>query len=505
MKKKFSRSLLAWFCAVLLPSFALAQAPAASEQQPNIVILKLDDLTKPNAKFRRILDFLKSRNIKATAGIICNSLEKPNEAYYSWIKELNDSGMVEFWLHGYDHRQWKDTDGKDLMEFKGVPYEKQKEAITKSQELAKTKLGFPFRTFGAPFNAIDDAALKVLSEDPDLKVLLYGKPEQASQVPGLMIMDRTAMNIENPLFVPNTARVEHDLKILGPKREYFVLQGHPEQWDEARIAEFGKMIDYLCSQGVIFTTPYEYYLHQQDPAAHPLPAPAVPGTPITASAPPLSEATAKPSAPVKPTSTLSANTATSNAVVLGDNMLTNGGFEEGSRGWSIFAPPDAQGADAKLDTTGEGAHEGGLAGIMSCSSPVRFAIVNFVKGTSFVVGDRYRISAWVKAGADFQAQPGTPGFVVRVSMFRDETGSQGGTDGLFYVGLKGAVNGPDTSVFNDQGVPTEWTKVEGVFEIVPDTVRVNACAFIWKGAGTLYVDDFRLEPVDKTTPLSVQN
>lgn len=490
-----------------MPSFALAQEQApATKPEPTVVILKLDDLTRPNTKFRRVLDFLKSRNIKATAGIICNSLENPNEAYYAWIKEVNESGMVEFWLHGYDHRQWKDAEGKDLMEFKGVPYEKQKEAIMKSQELAKTKLGFPFRTFGAPFNAIDDATLKVLSEDPDLKVLLYGKPEQAGQVPGLMIMDRTAMNIENPLFVPNTARVEHDLKILGPKREYFVLQGHPEQWDEARIAEFGKMIDYLCSQGVIFTTPYEYYLHKQDPAAHPLPAPAVPGAPITASTPPLSDtAPAKPSAPVKPAATPRANKATSDTVAPGDNLLANGGFEEGSRAWSIFAPPDAQGADAKLDTSGEGAHEGGLAGVMSCTAPVRFAIVNFVKEVDFIPGDRYRVSAWVKAGADFQAEAGSPGFVLRVSMFTDATGSQGGSEGLFYVGLNGAVKGPDTSAFRDQGVPTEWTKVEGVFEVVPDTVKMNACAFIWKGSGSLYVDDFRLEPVAKTTPLSVEN
>lgn len=505
MKKYSKYCLPGMLCAgMLFQNFATARA-AEEGKKPNVVILKLDDLTKPNTKFRRILDFLKSRNIKSTAGIICNSLESNNEAYYSWIKELNDSGMVEFWLHGFTHKQWKDAEGKDVMEFKGVPYEQQKQAITRSQELAKTKLGFPFHTFGAPFNATDETTLKVLSEDPDLKVFLFGNPAQAALAPGLMIQDRTAMNIENPLFVPNTARVEHDLKILGPKREYFVIQGHPEQWDEARIAEFGKMIDYLCSQGVIFTTPYEYYLYKQDPAAHPLPAPAVAGPPIAANSPPLSEIQAKAPAPVNAGSPKSADKPAAASEPDDGNLVANGGFEEGARGWSVFAPPDARGADAKLDVTSENPHTGGQAGAMSCTGAVRFAIVNYVNGTNFVPGDRYRISVWIKAAADFQPDPGTPGFLVRVSMFTDTAGTQGGADGLFYVGLSGAVKGGDTNSFKDQGVPTEWTKVEGVFEVAPDTVRMNACVFIWKGTGTLYVDDMRVEAVDKATPLSVGN
>ena len=276
MNFSLSLATLALICiGVLLPRFAAAQAPEENKK-PNVIILKLDDLTKPDSNFRRILDFLKSRNIKATAGIICNSLEKNDEVFHSWIKEANQSGMVEFWCHGYDHKQWKDAEGKDVKEFRGVPYEQQKEHLVKCQELARARLGFSFHTFGPPFGATDAATLKALSEDPDMKIFLYGPPAQAAHLPGLMIMERTAMNIEYPIFVPNTERLEHDLKELGPKRECIVIQGHPDQWDEARNAEFGRMIDYLCSQGVIFATPYEYYLYKKDPAGHPLPAPAKP-------------------------------------------------------------------------------------------------------------------------------------------------------------------------------------------------------------------------------------
>lgn len=481
------------FLTVVLISTALAQAPAQeTEKKPNVIVLKLDDVTKASPNFTRILDFLEARNIKSSAGIICASLEGNKTAYSNWIKERNERGMVEFWCHGLDHKRWKDADGKDLMEFKGTPYDQQKQHFERCQELAREKLGFPFHTFGAPFNATDETTLKVMSEDPEMKVFLYGNPAQASLVPNIMIMERTQMNIENPLFVPNAQRVEHDLRIMGPKREYFVIQGHPDQWDETRIAEFGRMIDYLCSQGVIFTTPYDFYLYKQDPAQHPLPAPSVPGAPIETKALPPTPGVAPAASKSPPDSS-------------GNNLLSNGDFANGMAGWSLFVPPEAQGGEPKFDLTSEEPREGGQCAVMSCTSPVRFAIVNYVQGMKFAAGDRYRVSGWIRAGKGFEPENRTPGFIVRVSMFAGEGTTQNARDGLFYLGLNNqAVRGPDVSIFNGQGVPETWTKVEGVFEVAPDTVRLNVCAFIWKGTGRLYVDDFRLESVDKSTPLSAE-
>ncbi|CAN5795008.1 hypothetical protein BH09VER1_BH09VER1_19400 [soil metagenome] len=500
MKNSLPRTLLLFLLgsAVLLPTRSQAEA-APGEKKPNVIILKLDDLTRVSPNFNRVLDFLKSRNIHASVGIIANSLEGNKEPYFAWIKERNESGLVEFWFHGYDHKMWKDASGKDLQEFKGVPYEQQKEHFVESQALAKEKLGFAFRTFGSPFNGSDEATLKVISEDPDMKIFLYGLPTQASAAPNVMIMDRTPMNIENPTFVPNTERVVHDLQALGGKREFFVIQGHPDQWDEPRMAEFGKMIDYLTSQGVIFATPYEYYQYKQDPAAHPLPVPAVPGSPIAANSAPLSELKppARPAAP-KPAG-LTAPSGSSEPA--GENLVANGDFENDKVGWSVFSPPDSLGGMPTLDVAGDGPHGGSASGAMSCTSPVRFAIVNFVNGT-WTEGDRFRVSAWVRASSDYQPQSGTPGFMVRVTMFPHEGSSIAPEDGLFYLGLNKATKGPDTGGYNDQGVPTTWTKVEGVFQIPAGTARLNVCGFIWKGSGTLFFDDFRLEPVDKSVPLS---
>lgn len=498
---KIPRTLLALLLGstALLPTHA---AQAATDKKPNVIIIKLDDLRSVSPNFKRIAEFLKARNIKGSFGIIASSLEGDKQPYFDWIKEQNAGGMLEFWFHGYDHKMWKDASGKDLQEFKGVPYEVQKEHFVKSQALAKEKLGFAFQTFGSPFNGFDEATAKVLSEDPDMKVFLYGPPAQASLMPNIMVLERTQMNVENPIFVPNTAQVKHDLEVLGPKREFFVIQGHPDQWDEPRIAEFGKMIDYLCSQGVIFATPMQYYQYKKDPAGHPLPAPAAPGAPIEAKSAPLSDvkaaaAAAKP-APVAPKS---GTAITKPAEAAGDNLVTNGDFEDGKKAWSVFAPPDSQGGAPSLEVTGDDPHTGGACGVMSATSPVRFAAVNFVTN-KWTAGDRFRVSAWIKAGADYQPQSGTPGFMVRVTMFPPDGVTIAPQDGLFYVGLGKATKGPDTGAYNDQTVPTTWTKVEGVFQVADGTDRLNVCAFIWKGSGNLYIDDFRLEPVDKSTPLS---
>jgi len=233
--------------------------PLAQEAPAPFVILKLDDLGSVTPRWQKVVDHLKEKNVKASIGIVCNSLEGDKPSYYAWIKELHESRLVEFWNHGLTHREWQEG-GVKMQEFKGTSYEQQKANFSRSQQLGVEKLGITFRTFGAPFNAIDENTLKVLREDPSMKVLLYGKPSQAASVPNLMILDRTTMNIESPIFQPNAEQVENDYRKLVGTRNCFVLQGHPNQWDDARFKEFVKLLDFLKEQGVTFTTPYEYYL-----------------------------------------------------------------------------------------------------------------------------------------------------------------------------------------------------------------------------------------------------
>lgn len=194
------------------------------------------------------------------------------------------------------------------------------------------------------------------------------------------------------------------------------------------------------------------------------------------------------------------------ATASAQNLLTNGDFEDGKKGWAIFAPPEAKESNPQLEVV-DGGREGGHAGQMSCDAPARFAITNYAKKGLFSPNQRMRVSAWIKAGEGFQAEANTPGFTVRVSMFTDGEGPQGGLasaqDGAFYIGLNGvAIRGNAVGPMNGQGVPAEWTKVEGVFESSPDVTAMNVAVFIWKGSGKLLIDDVVIENVDESVPLS---
>lgn len=211
------------------------------------IVLKLDDLmTRTDSippAWKRVTDFARERNIKLSIGIIANSLEGDKPVYFEYIKELRRSGVAEFWFHGYDHRQWKE--GEVLMqEFKGTSYEHQKEHFVKSQRLAQEKLGFTFSIFGAPFNGFDENTSRVLQEDSDIKIFLYGKPGDKSS--GKIILDRVfGVNIEDPTFIPNVDKFIAGYVSKAKGRRVYVIQGHPGNWTDERWAGFVHIVDFL--------------------------------------------------------------------------------------------------------------------------------------------------------------------------------------------------------------------------------------------------------------------
>src|SRR3989442_461566 len=76
-------------------------------QKPPVIIIKVDDLRQVNGRvpgaWLRLVDFLKSRKIKASIGIICQTLQDATPQYAQWIKDQQASGQIEFWFHGWDH------------------------------------------------------------------------------------------------------------------------------------------------------------------------------------------------------------------------------------------------------------------------------------------------------------------------------------------------------------------------------------------------------------------
>lgn len=74
----------------------------------------------------------------------------------------------------------------------------------------------------------------------------------------VMILDRIwDVNLEKSVGNPDfnafvTGYAKH------PDREYFVLQGHPNPWNDAKFEEVTKIIDFLIAQKAVFMTPSEF-------------------------------------------------------------------------------------------------------------------------------------------------------------------------------------------------------------------------------------------------------
>lgn len=243
---------------------------------PVPVVLKVDDLSvrgngTVSERWKRITDFAIERNIKLSIGLIAKSLEGDKPAYSAYLKDLQKSGLIEFWFHGYDHGVHKEGDaGKDYAEFSNRPYEEQKRRFAISQKLAVEKLGAAFTCYGPPgggntpaSDADWDASARVMAEDPAMKLWLYPKAldERGAKLQSagkVTILDRVyQVNIEQPLFVPNPGKFIEAYVKYSAGRRYFILQGHPDQWDEARWNAFVKLVDYLQQNQIPIITPSE--------------------------------------------------------------------------------------------------------------------------------------------------------------------------------------------------------------------------------------------------------
>lgn len=254
-------------------------APAARAQTPPPahivpVVFKLDDVRTNDRgylsdRWRRLGALARERNIKLSLGVIADSLEGDKPAYFDWLREMHDSGLIELWFHGYDHGV-RTVGDQEAPEFTARSYEEQKERFAKSQELAKRKLGFAFQAYGPPgggklaaSEADRDATARVLAEDPDMKVWIYPSPMDAlgkslNDEGKITVLDRVwQVNIEQPLFLPNSEKFIAGYNKHAANRRYFVIQGHPAKWDDARWAEFLKIVDYVVQNKIPTLTPSE--------------------------------------------------------------------------------------------------------------------------------------------------------------------------------------------------------------------------------------------------------
>jgi peptidoglycan/xylan/chitin deacetylase (PgdA/CDA1 family) len=252
------RTFLLPSAASVLAVFSLGTAAAAgkaAEETPQVIILKLDDVTNHGGhgdspvspRWQRVTDFCEKSDVKASFGIIGFSLEQDDQAYFDWIRRLHRRGLIDFWNHGYRNRKATDKTG----EFEG-PFEQQKAALERTQKLAREKLGIELKAFGPHWSRTNADTARALEGIPEIRMWFYG-PRDSSK----FVFPRV-LTLENPIFVPDPAKFRELYERVGRGRKCLALQGHPNAWGDKRWEGFVQIIDYLRSKGCVFMTPSQY-------------------------------------------------------------------------------------------------------------------------------------------------------------------------------------------------------------------------------------------------------
>ncbi|WP_309380874.1 hypothetical protein [Cerasicoccus frondis] len=124
----------------LLPISILAVEPTPV----TVVVFKMDDVCARHGdvpeRWQRLYDFAIEEQVPVSMGIICDSLEGDQPAYFQTLTAWSSSDLIELWNHGYDHKRWMDGDAK-VSEFSNSGLEHQLKHIGDSQRLGREKLG----------------------------------------------------------------------------------------------------------------------------------------------------------------------------------------------------------------------------------------------------------------------------------------------------------------------------------------------------------------------------
>ncbi|MFT5124984.1 MAG: peptidoglycan/xylan/chitin deacetylase (PgdA/CDA1 family) [Candidatus Omnitrophota bacterium] len=219
-----------------------------------IAIIKADDVWNRTPKWDRFFEISQEKGVKVSAGVICNSLAGNNQSYEDWLRELHDSGWVEFWNHGWDHKRWTTDEDVKFSEFGGTGYAHQKKHFDDAQAIMKHVFGKAPIAFGSPYNACDADTLKVMNEDPDLRLFFcYGRVGLKDKVLARMHLRGENDGTGEPNFKKFKAAYRQE-----NERSFSALQFHPNSFSDEHFVEYAKILDFLIARGWTFMQPAEY-------------------------------------------------------------------------------------------------------------------------------------------------------------------------------------------------------------------------------------------------------
>jgi hypothetical protein len=175
--------------------------------------------------------------------------------------------------------------------------------------------------------------------------------------------------------------------------------------------------------------------------------------------------------------------------------VPNGGFERGAEGWTLFTPAGSQAAAPGMSVVTGEAHSGQRHLRLASPASARFAAAH--DPVDVDAGRRYRVSAWVKAAPGVEY---TVGPLIRV-IFREPSPSA--VETAFYLDVEGRVSvGVSPTLPRTASLPSTWQKIEAVIEAPARAATARPALFAWGVRGSLDFDDFTMEPVPVSTPLS---
>lgn len=159
--------------------------------------------------------------------------------------------MFEFWNHGYDHSRVESGD-QTIFEFRNSLLENQIATLSRSQELAREKLGFEFLTFGAPYNQTDPHTITALKNFDELKYWFYPPPD--AETSKTVLPRIREVNIEYPVHKPSFYHFWNSY-YFNSHEPLIAIQGHPNSWSPERLKEVERIIDYLLELNIPIVKP----------------------------------------------------------------------------------------------------------------------------------------------------------------------------------------------------------------------------------------------------------
>jgi peptidoglycan/xylan/chitin deacetylase (PgdA/CDA1 family) len=207
-------------------------------------IIKADDLSGFPGKdkaipssWQKFIDITQKHKVKATIGIIGCSLIIDDQDYFDLIKRYHDSGLIEFWNHGLFHMTYS-FENQKYHEFNSTSLNYQYEIIQHTQNLAYEKLGFEFKTFGAPFNQVDINTVEALNKTNLTHAFFLDDRFKGKNI-------SKSIPLEKPVRTLNIETFNEHFEMM----DYAVLQVHPNGWNEKHFEEFEQLIGYLKDKG----------------------------------------------------------------------------------------------------------------------------------------------------------------------------------------------------------------------------------------------------------------